>query len=430
MYLADLEHPSPVLQEKLTRLYNLRPGKDIDLGFRPDYLQLLEAYGSPHEGLPPVFHVAGTNGKGSMIATLRALLEAAGKSVSAFTSPHLLQFNERLYASGGYISNDALSAAIDKALALNAGRQVSFFEITTAMAMDFFRQANTDYCLLEVGMGGRLDCTNIIEAPAACLIGNISYDHQQFLGETITDIAGEKAGIIKPGVPCVVGPQTEDVMDVFVAKAAAIGAPIYIHGRDWHVQESKGGMRLVIGDESFDFPSPSLLGAHQIGNAATALTALYVTKNWNVQAYACGLANIHWPGRLQRLQDGETEIWYDGGCNESAAHFLAQQLDDWQETSPSDLHLIIGMKGDKDPSKFITPLLQHAKSATIVPIDKISKTLQLEDVQHIAFPFTAQPSVDAALGALPAGPKRVLITGSLYLAGQILDRTLLQLKAA
>ena len=227
MYLADLEHPSKVLQDKLTRLYNLRPGKEIELGFRPDFLTLLEAYGNPQDHLPPTIHVAGTNGKGSIIATLRALLEAAGHSVSAFTSPHLLQFNERLYANGAMISNEDLDAAIDKALMLNHSREVSFFEITTAMAFDYFTQAQSDFCLLEVGMGGRLDCTNIIAKPAVSVIGNISYDHQQYLGDSITEIAGEKAGIIKAGVPCVIAPQTEDVMDVFIQKAAEMNAPLF-----------------------------------------------------------------------------------------------------------------------------------------------------------------------------------------------------------
>ena len=417
MYLADLEHPSAALQEKLTRLYNLRPGKEIELGFRPEYLQLLEAYGNPHQHLPPVFHVAGTNGKGSMVATLRALLEAAGKRVSAFTSPHLLQFNERLYVSGTYINNSDLDAAIDKALDLNASREVSFFEITTAMAP-------AEYCLLEVGMGGRLDCTNIVDAPAACLIGNISYDHQEHLGETIEAIAGEKAGIMKHGVPCVVGPQTEDIMEVLIAKAQEIGAPLYLYGRDWNVAKTAAGMRLTIGPETgseqFDFPRPSLLGPHQIGNAATALVALYVSEEWNVQAYSGGLQRIEWPGRLQCLQEGESEIWYDGGCNDSAAYFLAQQIEEWQAADPRPFHLILGMKGDKDPSAFITPLLKHAKSAAIVPIDKISRTLTGADVQGLEFSFTHAKDVQAALDALPAGPKRVLITGSLYLAGQVL----------
>ena len=498
MHPADLTHPSSNLQEKLTHLYGLRTAtpqqetsaqapketskdsgaggdadggahsnqtKNIALGLRRPYLDLLEAYGNPQKALPPTIHVAGTNGKGSMIAILRTLLEAAGQSVSAYTSPHLYEFNERFYANGHYIDNIALEHAIDRALRLNQGQPVSFFEITTAMAFAYFREADSDVCLLEVGMGGRLDCTNVIERPAITLIGNISYDHQEFLGQTIEEIAAEKAGIMKPGVPCIVGPQTEGgVRDVFIRKAKEIGATLMLCGRDWDIKQTEDGLILHIGDIVFDLPPCGLRGAHQVGNAGAALTALYMMKPWQTEnpddardnavyaAYKKALPHVEWPGRLQAVHaaadlcDQRAEIWYDGGCNASAGEALAATIDDWNTSDKKPLHLIVGMKADKDPAAFLRPLMKRSQSITIVPISAVdgaltpaqAKTItaeyhQGEDTDKNALQWLDAQTLEEAIKAIdsvakanadnPENPPgyRVLITGSLYLAQQVRD---------
>ncbi len=425
MYLADLTHPDPSLAAKLEALYNLRTDKKIALGFREPFLKLLEAFGNPHLSLPPTIHVAGTNGKGSVVATLRSLLEAHGKTVSAFTSPHLLQFNERLYASGTYISNPALNDLIDEALALNKGGKVTFFEITTAMAFAWFARQKTDYCLLEVGLGGRLDCTNVIQNPAACVITNISYDHQQFLGNTLSEIAGEKAGIMKPYVPCIIAPQKEaTALPVFENRAAQTGCNLFIAGRDWSMTSLNDMMRFKFESLDITLPRPNLAGDHQLENASAALAALHaIDPVWNENKLAAGLQNIHWPGRLENITNAfaipQTDIWYDGGCNDSAGAALEAQIKKWQEEDPRDLHLIVGMKGDKNAENFLRYLAPHAKTLTIVPIPGLSSCLSGQ-----GFPgeLTA-PDVPAAIRAIagnsPQKPKRILITGSLYLAQQI-----------
>ena len=437
MYLADLIHPDETLMGKLYALYNLRTDKTIDLGFREPFLQLLEAFGNPHLHLPPTIHVAGTNGKGSCLATLRTLLEAQGKTVSAFTSPHLYQFNERLYASGTYIDNKTLEALIDEALDLNQGREVTFFEITTAMAFAYFARQKTDYCLLEVGMGGRLDCTNVIENPLATVITNISYDHQQFLGDTIEEIASEKAGIMKPGVPCISSPQLPEVETVLRQKAAEKGV-------------------------SLTFSTPydgvvNLSGVHQLENVGTALAALEMMeeKFSNHNSFPCAsggletdgekdprfhgesknnkschfarndvilqaLQNIHWPGRLEnvsaKLGFPQSDIWYDGGCNDSAGGALAKQLQKWQAEDPKELHLILGMKGDKHVHAFLNHITPYVQSTTVVPIERLSKCLSASEVEGAL----EAADIMTALEALkPHHDKRILIAGSLYLAQQL-----------
>ena len=425
MYPADLTHLDPALEAKLQALYNLRTGKKIALGFREPFLRLLEAFGNPHLSLPPTIHVAGTNGKGSVVATLRSILEAHGKTVSAFTSPHLLQFNERLYASGTYISNSVLNELIDEALALNKGGKVTFFEITTAMAFTWFARQKTDYCLLEVGLGGRLDCTNVIQSPAACVITNISYDHQQFLGTTLAEIAGEKAGIMKPYVPCIIAPQKEEAaLPVFETRAAQTVCNLLIHGRDWDMTPLNDMMRFKFKSLDITLPRPNLMGDHQLENTGAALAALHaIDPVWNENKLAAGLQNIHWPGRLENVSAAfdipQTEIWYDGGCNGSAGAVLEAQIKKWQSQDPRDLHLIVGMKGDKNPDTFLRYLAPHTQSLTVVPLSGLPSCLDAGAVEGARSAAGISAALRAIAAHAPQTPKRILITGSLYLAQQL-----------
>ncbi len=429
MYLADLIHPSETLAAKLRTLYDLRSDKKVDLGFNKPFLKLLESFGNPHLALPPVIHVAGTNGKGSIIATLRALLEAHGKTVSAFTSPHMLQFNERLYMNGNVISNHDLEAFIDEALDLNAGGKVTFFEITTAMALAAFARVKSDYCLLEVGLGGRLDCTNVVPAPAVCVIGKISYDHTEYLGDTLCKIAAEKAGIIKRNVPCVIAPQSPDFikeggMEIFKEIARKKNAPLYIFPENWAVNPQNDMIRFIFKNREITLPKPSLLGAHQVENAGAALAALHLLPEvWNQELLAQGMRNIHWPGRLENISAlfdlPGCEVWYDGGCNDSAAAVLAAQIRQWAETDSCEFHLVVGMKGDKSAADFITPLRPLAKSLTIVPVHGVSKCLQPEAVKGALSAKSVREACAAIAAQNPQTPKRILVTGSLYLMQDI-----------
>jgi dihydrofolate synthase/folylpolyglutamate synthase len=402
--------------------------KIIDLTLDRMY-RLLKALGNPQESLPPVIHLAGTNGKGSTQAMIRAGLEAAGKTVHAYTSPHLARFHERIRLAGELIEEDALTAVLDECYAANQGENITYFEITTAAALLAFARTPADFTLLEVGLGGRLDATNVTDKIALSIITPVSIDHQQFLGDTLAEIAGEKAGIIKRGVPCIVGPQEEAGLEVIEAVAARKGAPLLAYGQHWHVGTEAG--RLVYQDERglLDLPMPNLPGAHQVMNAGAALAAC---RHFGLNDDACEAAvtKAYWPARMQRLKAGplvqaagNAELWLDGGHNAAAGQALASVL----AAGPvRPTHLICGMLNTKDITGYLRPLAAHAKSLHAVSIPGEAATLPAHETAKAArvvgmTAYEAQ-NVGVALNEITSNDPeaRVLICGSLYLAGAIL----------
>jgi dihydrofolate synthase/folylpolyglutamate synthase len=437
----------------LARLMQLHPKKiDLSLG---RIERLLAALGNPHERLPPAIHLAGTNGKGSAVATLRACLEAAGHRVHVYTSPHLVRFHERIRLAGQLIEEDALLAVLDECEHANQGAPITFFEITTAAAFLAFARVPADIVLLETGLGGRLDATNLLRCPAVTAITPVSLDHQAFLGDTVAAIAGEKAGILKPGVPAVIGPQAEDAAAVIEARAAAISAPLYRWQKEWRCDPSPlpnplplagegkvgaaaAGMRYSGPRWNLDLPLPALAGPHQIANAGTAIACLEQLSGFSLPASAIaeGLRRIDWPARLQRLRQGPLvamlppgwelagwELWLDGGHNPAAGEVLGETARGWRDRP---LDLIVGMLNTKDAAGFLAPLARHARSLQAV-------TIPGEENPHPAGQIVAAArvvgiaarqsvSVEAALRDIigRAGPGRVLICGSLHLAGVVL----------
>jgi dihydrofolate synthase/folylpolyglutamate synthase len=415
----------------LTRLSGLHPKKiDLSLG---RIERLLAVLGNPQDSLPPVIHVAGTNGKGSTVATLRACLEAAGYRVHVYTSPHLVRFNERIRLAGKLIEEDALTEVLEECERANQGIPITYFEITTVAAFLAFVRIPADIVLLEVGLGGRLDTTNVVKRPAVTAITPISLDHQAFLGDTIGAIAGEKAGIIKPGVPVVIGPQPDEAGRVIEAGAAALGAPLFRWDREWHSAAAGEGMRYSGPRWRLDLPLPSLPGTHQIANAGTAIACLEQLSGFPISAesIAEGLRRIEWPARLQRLTRGPllatlpagSEIWLDGGHNPAAGEVLAAVAAGWHERP---LHLIIGMLNTKDAVGFLAPLAAHADSLYAVTIPGEENPHFADDIaaaaRSLGIDTQTARSVDAAIGDIAAAgsPVHVLICGSLHLAGVVL----------
>ncbi|MDA5556653.1 bifunctional folylpolyglutamate synthase/dihydrofolate synthase [Shimia sp. MMG029] len=411
----------------LARMLALHP-KIIDLTLDRMW-RLLNALGNPEKKLPPVIHIAGTNGKGSTQAMIRAGLEGAGKSVHAYTSPHLARFHERIRLAGDLIDEAHLTQVLDECWETNERQNITYFEITTCAALLAFSRAAADYTLLEVGLGGRLDATNVIDGPELSVITPISIDHEQFLGDTLAKIASEKAGIIKRGVPVIVGPQPEEAMDVIEATAAGLGAPVIAYGQHWHVHEERE--RLVFQDETglLDLPLPALPGAHQIQNAGAALAALR-QLGFDAEACEAAMRDVFWPARMQRLRSGPlveaaagAELWLDGGHNAAAGQALAAHI---AGLPKRETHLICGMLNTKDVSGYLTPLAQVSDSLHAVSIPGEASTLLAEE--------TAQHAVDAGMKAHVASnvaeaiaaisatttDARILICGSLYLAGNVL----------
>ena len=416
---------SDAILEKLMRLHP----KVIDLTLDRMW-RLLDALGNPQNALPPVIHIAGTNGKGSTQAMIRAGLEAAGHSVHAYTSPHLARFHERIRLAGELITEEALAAVLDECRTINGDENITFFEVTTCAGMLAMSRTPADYTLLEVGLGGRLDATNVIPAPAVTIITPVSIDHEQFLGNTIAKIAAEKAGIIKRGVPCVVGPQHDDAMDVIEQTAARLGAPLLAYGQHWHVYQEHG--RLVYQDETglLDLPLPNLLGDHQIQNAGAAIAALrFLGKDET----ACegAVTRAEWPARMQRLKTGplvdlagDAELWLDGGHNAAGGAAIAKTL---AAQTGRPIHLICGMLNTKDATGYMRPLAQVASSLTGVSIPGEANTLSADETATAASQAgftdvaTAPDAKTALQSILQKDPTaRVLICGSLYLAGVIL----------
>lgn len=423
----------------LARLMGLHP-QSIDLSLER-IERLLEALDSPERRLPPVVHVAGTNGKGSLIAFLRAMSEGLGCRVHSYISPHLVSFHERIVLAdqGGAapISEDALVDCLSRVEDANGGRPITHFEITTAAAFLAFSETPADFLLLETGLGGRLDATNVVEQPKLTVITPVSIDHVGFLGGTIASIAREKAGIIKPRVPCVVGRQHPEALAVIAEKAESLGAPLYVFGRDFDVSVRDERLLFQSASRLINLPVPRLAGAHQVENAALAIAAasLLFDEDLSIGALEHGLREATWPARLQRLDDGDlsacvssgTELLLDGGHNPAAGCAIAQALDELAERDPRDVHLIWGMMEAKDTQSVIAPFRGRVSRVYTVPIPDEPNAFCAAELAGIAsregFDVIPTSGVVQALRLSQAGmrsPGRVLIFGSLYLAGHVL----------
>ena len=415
----------------LARLTALHPKKiDLSLG---RIERLLDRLGHPEERLPPAIHVAGTNGKGSTVAILRACLEAGGRRVHAYTSPHLVRFHERIRLAGRLIEEEALLALLEECERANAGAPITFFEITTAAAFLAFARLPADLVLLETGLGGRLDATNVLPRPAVAAITPISLDHQDFLGSSLDRIAAEKAGILKPGRPAVIGPQPAVAERVIEARAGEIAAPLYRFGRDWRAEPNAGGMRYEGREWRLDLPAPSLYGRHQVANAGIAIACLESLDGFVLPASAIadGLRRIEWPARLQRLTRGPlvgalpagAELWLDGGHNPGGGEVLAQAAWGWRDRP---LHLVVGMLKTKDAAGFLAPLARYAADLRAVTIPGEENPLPAEAVvaaaRSVGLAAKASASVETAIAEIAAegGTPRILVCGSLHLAGRVL----------
>ncbi len=411
----------------LQRMMSLHP-KLIDLTLDRMH-RVLDALGRPERRLPPVVHIAGTNGKGSTLAMIRAGLEGAGFDVHAYSSPHLVRFHERIRLAGDLIGEDRLADILDRCLAANGPDPITYFEITTAAAFLAFTEARADWTLLEVGLGGRLDATNVVARPALTVITPVDMDHQQFLGDTLAQIAGEKAGIIKRGVPVIVGRQEDAALGVIEAQAARMGAPILAHGQHWHVREERG--RLVFQDETglLDLPLPALPGRHQVENAGIALAALRALDQPEAACEAA-VRDVTWPARMQRLRRGplveagpRAEFWLDGGHNPHAARALAEFLKD---LPPRPTHLVCGMLNTKDVAGYMRSFAQVAEGLWAISVPGQSATLPAGATAEAARAagIEARVADDAAAAVasiLQDTPEaRIVVCGSLYLAGEIL----------
>ncbi len=420
----------------LERLVGLHPKSiDLELG---RIERLLGKLGNPQLSLPPTIHIAGTNGKGSTSAFLRAIAEAAGKTVHVYTSPHLVRFCERIRLAGTLVSEATLLDALRRCEIANDGEPITFFEITTTAAFLLFSEHPADLLILEVGLGGRFDATNVIVDPLATVITPIAHDHEGFFGSKISRIAWEKAGIMKKGIPAIWAQQEEEVRTVLEEEAAKVGAgPLAIGGQDWMSYEEHG--RLLFQGESglMDLPLPRLGGRHQLANAGVAIaTTRQVMPEITDEQIAKGLTSVDWPARLQRLTSGtllqqlpkDVELWLDGGHNPHAGLAVASAFADLEEKAPRPLHMIVGMLNTKDPAGYFAPFKGLAKDIITVPIignDAGRDPVELAQIaQQAGIPASAAGSVDEALKRLtlmnlkPA--PRILIAGSLYLAGNIL----------
>jgi dihydrofolate synthase/folylpolyglutamate synthase len=424
----------------VARLTALHP-KKIDLSLDRMH-RILGALDHPERRLPPVIHVAGTNGKGSTIAFMRGILEAAGLRVHVYTSPHLVRFNERFRIGnnnqGTLVSDEALAAALAHCERVNGNAPITVFEITTAAGFLLFASHPADLLLLEVGLGGRLDATNVVDRPLATVITPVSLDHAEHLGDTLGKIALEKAGILKPAIPAIVAAQRREGLTVIERQAARVKAPIRIAGEHWTATQERG--RLVYQDDHglLDLPPPRLFGRHQYENAGVAIAALRATADLKLAAgaFEAGIARAEWPARMQRLAQGALlslvrsggELWVDGGHNADGARVIADALADLEERVSRPVALIVGMLASKDCRAFLQNFFGLAQRLIAVPIAQQEKTLSAEAIVEIArdlgIPAQGAASIEAALAEIqrmPLNPApRILITGSLYLAGEAL----------
>jgi dihydrofolate synthase/folylpolyglutamate synthase len=426
------------IDDIVARLQALHP-KLIDLTL-DRIARILAQLDHPERKLPPVIHVAGTNGKGSVIAFMRAMLEADGKRVHVYTSPHLVRFNERFRIAGKLVSDEQLENALAECERVNAGAPLTLFEITTAAGLLLFARHPADVLLLEVGLGGRLDATNVIDRPAATVITPISQDHAEYLGENIDQIAVEKAGIIKESVPVVIGHQHRDALSVIERRAERLNAPVRILGEDWTAGEERG--RLVYQDEErlIDLPAPKLYGRHQFDNAGLAVAALRSVPSLTPRfsSLEAGVLNAEWPARMQRLTSGtlllrapqNSEFWLDGGHNPDGGRAIAAALGDLEERAPKPVVLIVGMLTSKDCEGFLRNFAGLTRRIIAIPIEGQKNAMSPDDIADVArivgIPAMTRASLKAALDATEMleldPPPRILITGSLYLAGEVLKQ--------
>ncbi len=424
----------------LKRLLALHP-KKIDLAL-DRILRLLGALGNPHLRLPPVIHVAGTNGKGSACAFLRAMLEAQGLKVHVHTSPHLVRFHERIRLAGRLISEEALVSLLEEVEQVNAGREITFFEITNAAMFLAFSRSPADAVVLEVGLGGRYDATNVVPHPAMTVIQPVGMDHREFLGDDLAGIAAEKAGIIKKGSPLVVGPQSQIPLDVILSHADQLSVPVFEFGQDFASRQEHGRMVYEDQDGLLDLPLPRLVGRHQIENAGVAIAALrHVGRNWGSDAAVeRGLLSVEWPARLQRLHKGPlveaaprgAEVWLDGGHNPHGAEAVSRAVADMEEQGERPLYLICGMLANKDALGYLQAFNGLARHVVTVGIPGEPGSMgagALYDVARRAGldSAPAEDLEDAMLQVMAWSrlddtdtPPRILICGSLYLAGKVL----------
>lgn len=401
--------------------------KDIDLGLER-FQTLLMRLGQPHENLPPVIHVAGTNGKGSTIAYLQSIFEEAGYSVHTFTSPHLVNVHESITLAGQHIDEETFSSLLQEVITANAGAALTVFEAISAVAFLAFSRTKGHIVLLETGMGGAGDTTNVVKHPILCAITPISVDHSEFLGKTLTEIASHKAGIIKRDVPCVIAKQDSEVYQVIRDRSKALKAPLYRQGRDWFVKRTGRQMIFEGWDGDYAWPLPALAGEHQVDNAGLALACLEVLKGQHSlhdETIRHGLQHAYWPGRLEQVNANDFlspawQLWLDGGHNESAAKALRQQIKKWND---KPLYVICGMMKRKDSKAFFKEIGGLADHVYTVPIpDKDSKKPEklANQVQDVGGQATACEDIELALNLIKAERKiagRVLICGSLYLLG-------------
>ncbi|SNS41696.1 bifunctional folylpolyglutamate synthase/dihydrofolate synthase [Sphingopyxis indica] len=430
--MPDHAHSSdPAVQAQLDRLAALSPGRDI-LGLER-IAELCARLGNPQARLPRTFHVAGTNGKGSTCAYLRAILEAQGRRVHAYTSPHLVRFNERIRLAGQLIDDALLASLLEEVLDAANGLQASFFEVTTAAAFLAFARTPADDCIIEVGLGGRLDATNVIPAPAVCGIASLGIDHEAFLlapedgtpSPPAERIAWEKAGIVKAGAALATLAYPGPLARVIEARAEAVGVVPFVEGEAWSIEPAGDAFRW----SSMDGTLPALLrprmpGLHQMRNAGLAIAMLHLAPGAKPgpDAIAKGVSAAFWPARLQRLEPGTltalvppaTEIWLDGAHNADAGAHLARFF----ANEPRRIHLVTGMLANKHPDAILAPLAQHLASVTVVPVPGHEH----HDAKAFGRNAKAAASVEAALSSLDVDPANeiVLISGSLYLAGEVL----------
>jgi dihydrofolate synthase / folylpolyglutamate synthase len=432
--------PQASIGELIARLSALHRSR-IDLGLDRMH-RLLAQLDHPERKLPPVIHVAGTNGKGSTVAYLRAMLEAAGLRVHVFTSPWLVRINEsfRLGKVGGgvLVSDGELRAALEECERVNAGAPITFFEIKTIAAFWLFARHPADVLLLEVGLGGRLDSTNVIDEPAATVLTPIGMDHMDFLGDTLASIAAEKAAIIKRGVPVISAEQEPEAMAVIEARSRRMAAPLFAAGESWHVNVERG--RLVYQDDHglLDLPAPKLFGRHQFGNAGLAIATLRTigTFKLTTKAFEAGIVGAEWPARMQRLSTGAlialgpqgSEIWLDGGHNADGGRVVAAALGDLEERVSRPLVVIVGMMGNKDAAAFLGNFAGLTRHIIVVPIPDQDKAMAPSALADAARTLGMRVEIAAGVEAALSGiarlayevPPRILITGSLYLAGHVL----------
>jgi len=431
---------TPPLDAVLTRLGTLYP-KRIDLSLGRMW-RILDALGHPERRLPPVIHVAGTNGKGSTIAFLRAILEAGGLRPHVYTSPHLVRFNERFRLAGGgngtLASDEELVEVLLECERANAGAPITMFEITTAAGLLLFARHGADVLLMEVGLGGRLDATNVVDRPIVTVITPVSFDHAEFLGSSLPEIATEKAGIFKAGVAAIIAAQPREALAAIERQAARVKAPIRIAGEDWTATEERG--RLVYQDDAglLDLPAPRLYGRHQFENAGVAIAALRAAEIFALApaAFERGIAEAEWPARMQRLAQGKlaklvpegAELWVDGGHNTAGGRAIANVLADLEERVSRPLILVVGMLSTKDCEGFLRNFAGLAQRIVAVPIPEQDKSTPPEAIAEAAravgIPAQGAEDLTSALAAIRgygmAPPPRILITGSLYLAGHVL----------